>query len=45
MSTIDEYRVKAEEYDVLQAAIPAHERYGINTWEMQLRGGGGRSAP
>ena len=44
MATTDEFRAKAEEYDILQAAIPPHEKYGINNWEMQLRGGGTRSA-
>lgn len=42
MQTTDEFRIKAEEYDVLQAAIPASERFGADNWEMQLRGGSTR---
>eukprot|EP01041_Mallomonas_annulata_P002958 gene2958-5809_t len=45
MATTDEYRAKVEEYDLLQAAIPPHERHGTSTWEMQLRGGGEISVP
>lgn len=43
MSTLDEYRGRNEEYDVLQAAIPPHERFGTHSWQMLLRGGGERS--
>ena len=39
MTTTDEFRVKAEQYDVLQAAIPAVERFGPDSWQMTLRGG------
>lgn len=38
MATTDDYRTKAEEYDLIQAAIPAHEKFGAMSWEMQLRG-------
>ena len=38
MSDSNEFREKAEEYQVIQAAIPAHERYGASYWEMSLRG-------
>ena len=39
MSTADDFRTRNEEYDLLQAAIPVHERFGADSWEMQLRGG------
>mmetsp|Transcript_96900 Transcript_96900/g.277076 ORF Transcript_96900/g.277076 Transcript_96900/m.277076 type:complete len:140 (-) Transcript_96900:1544-1963(-) len=45
MSDSNEFREKAEEYQVIQAAIPAHERYGASYWEMSLRGQGARFVP
>ena len=39
MSTGDDFRSRNEEYDLLQAAIPVHERFGADSWQMQLRGG------
>ena len=42
MSESNEFREKAEEYQVIQAAIPAHERYGAAYWEMSLRDQGAR---
>lgn len=43
MNTGDEFRARNEEYDVLQAAIPVHERFGSESWKMMLRGGTERS--
>jgi hypothetical protein len=43
MNTGDEFRAKNEEYDVLQAAVPVEERFGSDSWQMQLRGGTERS--
>jgi hypothetical protein len=43
MNTGDEFRARNEEYDVLQAAIPVHERFGAETWKMMLRDGTERS--
>ena len=45
ISKADEYREQMEEYQVIQSAIPAHERYGANYWEMSLRGIGSRTIP
>mmetsp|Transcript_21320 Transcript_21320/g.39797 ORF Transcript_21320/g.39797 Transcript_21320/m.39797 type:complete len:1535 (-) Transcript_21320:174-4778(-) len=39
MSTGDDFRTRNEEYDLLQAAIPVQERFGADSWQMQLRGG------
>ena len=39
MCTGDDFRTRNEEYDLLQAAIPVHERFGAESWQMQLRGG------
>ena len=43
MNTGDEFRAKNEEYDVLQAAVPIQERFGAESWQMQLRGGAERA--
>lgn len=43
MNTGDEFRAKNEEYDVLQAAVPVEQRFGADSWQMQLRGGTERS--
>lgn len=42
MNSIDEYRAKNEDYEIMQAAIPAQERFGPDSWMMTLRGGGER---
>jgi len=42
ISKADEYREQMEELQLIQSAIPAHERYGSNYWEMSLRGIGSR---
>jgi hypothetical protein len=43
MNTGDEFRARNEEYDILQAAIPLHERFGADSWMMTLRGGNSRN--
>jgi len=43
MNSGDEYRARNEEYDILQAAIPVQERFGADSWQMQLRDGTERS--
>ena len=45
ISKADEYREQMEEYQVIQSAIPPHERYGANYWEMSLHGIGSRTIP
>ena len=37
ISKADEYREQMEELQIIQSAIPPHERYGANYWEMSLR--------
>lgn len=39
MNTGDEFRARNEEYDIIQAAMPAEEHFGSNVWKMTLRGG------
>lgn len=38
MAKTDDYRIKGEEYDFIQAAIPKEERFGTNIWIRSLRG-------
>ena len=45
MSKTDDFRIKAEEYDLIQAAIPIEEKYGENIWIKTLRGNAPRSVP
>jgi hypothetical protein len=40
MTTADEFRSRAEEYDLIQAAIPVKDRYAGEAWKLTLRGGG-----
>ncbi len=40
MTTADEFRSRAEEYDLIQAAIPIKDRYAGEAWKLTLRGGG-----
>ncbi|CAM9153278.1 unnamed protein product, partial [Chrysoparadoxa australica] len=43
MSTADEYRERSEAYQLIQAAVPPHEKYGSESyWEMSLRDFGER---
>jgi len=42
ISRTDEYREKMEEYKVLDAATPQHEKHGSDYWMMSLRGIGAR---
>merc|ERR1740138_683810 len=42
MAPNNAYREQTEEYQLIQAAIPMHERHGSHYWEMSLRAHGQR---
>lgn len=45
MTKTDDFRIKNEQYDLIQAAIPIEDRFGPNIWVKTLRGTAPRSVP